>query len=178
MWLKKRYVLDFGEDRLTATLIRDRLGGLAVQMDGGDPVEIDACVVQNGRALSLRRNGRMHLIDLTARDSRGHVETTVDGRPRAVAVVDELKAMARVSSDRESGNGAIRVDIPGLVVALNAAVGQDVQKGETLLVLEAMKMQNDITAPVSGTVVSLNVEVGKSVNTGDLLLVIEPESTG
>lgn len=176
MWLKKRYFLECGEDRIAATLNRDRRGRMAVQLDGDEPVEVDACVVLNGRAISLRRNGRMHLIDLTALDSRGGMEATVAGRSRNVTVMDELMSMARVAMDEETGSGAIKVDIPGLVVTVNTAVGSKVQRGEPLLVLEAMKMQNDITAPISGTVVSLNVGVGKSVNTGDLLLVIEPEA--
>ena len=178
MWLKKRYVLRQGEDQVTATLSRDRLGRLAVQLGESDPVEVDACFVQNGRALSLRRDGRMHLIDLTACDNSGTVEATVGGRPQRVAVLDELKAMAEVSQHGQAGNGAIKVEIPGLVVAINTAEGRQVRLGETLLVLEAMKMQNEITAPLAGTVRELKVAVGKSVNTGDLLLVIEPEAVG
>ncbi len=177
MWLKKRYVLQHGEDQFTATLSRDHLGRLAVQLDDGELVEVDACFVRNGRSISLRRNGRMHLIDLTSCDNRGNVEATVGGRPLNVMVMDELKAMARAIPGAGSGSGAITVEIPGLVVAVNTSEGCKVRRGETLLVLEAMKMQNDITAPVSGTVVELKAGVGKSVNTGDLLLVIEPDET-
>lgn len=176
MWLKRRYVLQHGADKYTVTLNRDHLGRLAVQLDEGDLVEVDACFVGNGRSLSLRRNGRMHLIDLTSCDNRGRVEATVGGRPLNLTVMDELKALAQAAPGAGSGSGAVTVEIPGLVVALNTGEGCKVRKGDTLLVLEAMKMQNDITAPMSGTVVELKVDVGKSVNTGDLLLVIEPEA--
>ena len=177
MWMKKRYVLRHGEDQFTTVLARDRDGRQAVQLDDGELVEIDACFVQNGRALSLRVNGRMHLIDLTARDNRGNVEATVGGRPLTVTVLDELNAMV-LDTIGDGGSGVLAAEIPGLVVALNVAEGQTVRAGEAVLVLEAMKMQNEIAAPIDGTIVELKVAEGASVNTGDVLLRIEPEAGG
>ena len=56
--------------------------------------------------------------------------------------------------------------MPGKVVAVKASVGQAVKKGEVVLVLEAMKMENDIVAPEDGTIASINVANGDAVESG------------
>ena len=68
--------------------------------------------------------------------------------------------------------GAIKVNapMPGTILKVEVAVGQAVKKGDTLCILEAMKMENAIPAPEDGTVASLNVQKGASVNAGDLLV--------
>jgi biotin carboxyl carrier protein len=59
--------------------------------------------------------------------------------------------------------------MPGKVVAVKGAVGQAVKKGDIILVLEAMKMENDIVAPQDGTIASINVSTGDSVESGAVL---------
>lgn len=67
--------------------------------------------------------------------------------------------------------GSVKVNspMPGKILEVKANEGQVVKKGEVLVVLEAMKMENEIVAPQDGTVASINVEVGKSVEAGDVL---------
>jgi len=60
--------------------------------------------------------------------------------------------------------------MPGTIVKINVKAGDPVKKGDVFLVLEAMKMENDITAPEDCTVASVNVSQGASVSTGDLLV--------
>ena len=67
----------------------------------------------------------------------------------------------------------MQAPMPGKVLVVNVAPGAAVKRGTVLLVLEAMKMENDIMAPVDGTIKAVNVSVGSSVNTGDVLVVIE-----
>jgi biotin carboxyl carrier protein len=62
--------------------------------------------------------------------------------------------------------------MPGTILNVLVKQGDTVKEGQNLLVLEAMKMENEVLAPVSGTVAQLCVAKGASVNTGDLLLVI------
>ena len=64
--------------------------------------------------------------------------------------------------------------MPGKVVAVKAAVGDAVGEGQGVLVLEAMKMENDIASPIDGIVTELPVEEGQTVETGALLFVVEP----
>jgi biotin carboxyl carrier protein len=172
MWMKKKYVLTIGEARYTATLAHEE-GRTAVQIDDGELHEIDAELLHGGRALSLRIDGRMHLVDLTSGVAPGAVAASVDGRAVDLTVMDELRAMALQAESAAGGDGEVHVDIPGLVVAVHVAAGQTVAKGDTLLVVEAMKMQNEIAAPVDGTVAEVLVKTGQSVNAGDSLLRIE-----
>jgi len=68
--------------------------------------------------------------------------------------------------------GIISAPMPGTVLRVEVAVGAAVTKGQTLLVLEAMKMENELMAPQDGTVTELNVSPGVSVNAGDTLVVL------
>lgn len=68
-----------------------------------------------------------------------------------------------------AGSVTVAAPMPGKVVAVKASVGQAVKKGEVILVLEAMKMENDIVAPQDGTVASINVSTGDSVESGAVL---------
>lgn len=63
--------------------------------------------------------------------------------------------------------------MPGTILDIKVSVGSVVNKGDNLLILEAMKMENDIMAPVGGKVVSINTTKGASVNSGEVLIVIE-----
>ena len=67
------------------------------------------------------------------------------------------------------GSTKVTAPMPGTILRIEAKVGDKVTKGQVLLILEAMKMENEIVAPVDGTVASINVESGASVNAGDLL---------
>jgi biotin carboxyl carrier protein len=75
---------------------------------------------------------------------------------------------------RRNRSGTISSSIPGKVVSLHAAVGDRVEEGEVLLILEAMKMQNEIQAPIPGTVSEVNCESGDSVEANVPLVIIEP----
>jgi biotin carboxyl carrier protein len=62
--------------------------------------------------------------------------------------------------------------MPGVIVDINVNTGDAVKKGDILLILEAMKMENEIVSPVDGNITSVNVSKGASVNAGDVLLSI------
>lgn len=90
----------------------------------------------------------------------------------AVAPVAAPSAPAPAAAPAASGaTGSIKVaaPMPGKILAIKANNGQAVKKGEVIMILEAMKMENEITAPEDGTVASINVGVGDSVESGDTL---------
>ncbi len=68
--------------------------------------------------------------------------------------------------------GTVVAPMPGTVVQVAVNIGDNVAKGQTLLVLEAMKMENEIMAPTDGVVHELNVTQGVSVNAGDILVIL------
>lgn len=76
----------------------------------------------------------------------------------------------------DGGAGALITQMPGKVVKLLVNVGDKVQAGQTVLILEAMKMENEIKAGVAGTVKSVNVQVGQALESGVLLVEIDDEA--
>tara|TARA_B100000745_G_scaffold263867_1_gene188390 strand:+ start:255 stop:662 length:408 start_codon:yes stop_codon:yes gene_type:complete len=89
-------------------------------------------------------------------------------------VSNEVTRRSTGRGKRRNRSGTISSSIPGKVVSLHAAVGDRVKEGEVLLILEAMKMQNEIQAPIQGTVSEVNCESGDSVEANVPLVIIEP----
>lgn len=113
------------------------------------------------------------------RDGRHRVEVVVDGWRFVVDVEPAERAAlrARATRLRELGTGSgapleIRAIIPGRVAAIAVAVGDTVTAGQPLLVVEAMKMQNELRAARAGTVRQVAASAGATVEVGDLLVVL------
>lgn len=107
--------------------------------------------------------------------SAGSLVVTVNGQAYQVEVPQTKAAaptMARAAASGAQAGGPknINSELPGTVTKIVAANGQHVKKGDVLLVIEAMKMANDIVADVEGTVQRIAVTEGQSVNQGDLLV--------
>ena len=90
---------------------------------------------------------------------------TLGGRPR--------RASAGPNASGGVGNGQVAVPMQGTIVKVLAAVGDAVEAGDTVCVLEAMKMENNVAADIAGTVTEVKVAVGDSVGSGDVVVVIE-----
>ena len=172
--MKKRYILNYDDNQYGAIVARDG-DETMVQVDDGDMTPVNFRPVLNGKAISIRFGGRLHLVYLSNAGGNGSVQATIGGRPVSLTVMDELRAQALESLGEAAGSGTIFADIPGLVVEIKVSEGQIVHKGEPVVVVEAMKMQNELVADVSGTVTAIPVSAGDSVNPGDPLVVIEPE---
>ena len=106
-------------------------------------------------------------------------EVVVDGWRFEVDVEPERRAelRERASRDRgvagQSGPAEVRAIIPGVVVSVAVAAGDEVTAGQQLLVVEAMKMQNELRAPRDGVVSSVAAGPGQTIEVGDVLVVIE-----
>jgi len=94
------------------------------------------------------------------------------GREFAVEVQDPRRLLTQ-SRREHAGRARIKAPMAGKVVKLLAAVGDKVESGQPILVLEAMKMQNEVRAPKSGTLISLHPDSGSTVATGELLAEID-----
>jgi len=101
---------------------------------------------------------------------------TVEGRTFQIEV-PEAKAAGpkkRGGGGGRKRSGIVSASMPGKVVTVEVAVGDEVAEGQTVLILEAMKMQNEVAAPIAGTVTSVNCEDGQNVEANTPLVVIEP----
>jgi len=104
-------------------------------------------------------------------------EILVAGQRFEVHVEDERERalLGSLQSTRETGEVKVRAPMPGLVLNIVKAAGEKVERGETVAVLEAMKMENDLATPHGGTVKEVLVSKGQTVNQGDVLVVISGE---
>jgi biotin carboxyl carrier protein len=98
----------------------------------------------------------------------------IDGRRHGFEVQDPRSLQGR----RGSGAGAegarpVKAPMPGRVVRMLVEVGMDVEEGQGVVVIEAMKMQNELKAPKAGRVVRVGAVVGETVGSGDVLVVVE-----
>ncbi|MDX1382302.1 MAG: biotin/lipoyl-containing protein [Thermoanaerobaculia bacterium] len=145
---------------------------------GGYRVEVD------GRAYDVEHahaGGLLHsiIVDGQQREvsvqpaGNGTYVVTSSGGEESLRVRDPLTHLAETESGgRSGGGGTVNAYMPGRVVAVLTAEGDTVEAGQGVLVLEAMKMENEITAEVSGVVAKLHVGEGQSVEGGDPLFEI------
>ena len=101
-------------------------------------------------------------------------EVSLGGRTFTVSVQDERTRtlIGLAGEGHVSGEAVLRAPMPGLVSNVLAAEGATIQRGQTVVVLEAMKMENDLASPRTGVVKQLRVAKGQTVNQGDVLAVI------
>lgn len=131
--------------------------------------------VDRGRGIGRLTNGRAsRMVLVEGAGSEWFV--TLAGRRIPITVQtwrERLLAEARGAAADSGAPVDIRATLPGLVVRLNVAEGDEVEAGAALLTLEAMKMQNEVRAPRAGRIATVGVVAGQPVATGVLLLRIE-----
>lgn len=115
-----------------------------------------------GKSVQVSVNGRAYDVNL--------LEAEPAERP-AAPMAPRAAHVPRAVAD--AGSGAMRAPISGVVLRINVTVGQRVTRGTVMLILEAMKMENEILAGADGVVKSLDVKPQQDVREGDVLLVIE-----
>ena len=115
------------------------------------------------RSLRLEDGTQVPLVH--HRDGNTH-QISLDGSTVYVDIIDPLAAKRRRREDEMSSSGVVKALMPGRVVRVLVSKGDAVRKGAGLLILEAMKMENEITAPADGTVDQLFVDAGQTVEAG------------
>jgi len=83
------------------------------------------------------------------------------------------RSRPKAGGEEVGGETALRAQMPGKIIQVLKSVGDPVEKGEGVVVMEAMKMQNEITSPRTGTIVGCELREGDSVSAGDVLCTIE-----
>jgi biotin carboxyl carrier protein len=91
----------------------------------------------------------------------------------ALAAPPTVEAAVRGATHEHAGAQSIKAPMPGTVIALRVADGDQVEAGQVLVVLEAMKMENTVPAPAAGRVAKVMVEAGRQVQRGDTLVELD-----
>ena len=94
------------------------------------------------------------------------------GAVAAMPVAAPVAAPAPAAAPVPAGASTIKAPMPGKVLDVKVRAGEAVKKGQVLLILEAMKMQNEIMAPADGTVSDIRVSANQSVKTGDVMVIM------
>jgi len=154
------------DGRTVRVEVRGREGRYTVLLDGR-PLEVDARETER-HFLSILVGGRSYDAGIEKRPGGYTVVLTDD-----VVAVDLVEA-ARVAPARGiSGPARIAAPMPGKLVRVLVSPGQDVRAGQGLVVVEAMKMENEIKAPRAGRVKDVPAREGQAVDAGTLLVVVE-----
>ncbi|MFL6286288.1 MAG: biotin/lipoyl-containing protein [Pyrinomonadaceae bacterium] len=141
---------------------------------GGRRYELEAHTVGAGEYLLLR-DGRVYECRVGQSKERGSpLSVTVGAREYDVTLTDTKHLRgAGGAHAHDSGRAQVTAPMPGKVVRVLVEAGQQIEAGQGVVVVEAMKMQNELKSPKGGTIAELHAEPGATVNAGDVLAVIE-----
>jgi biotin carboxyl carrier protein len=126
---------------------------------------------------SISVNNRVFIVDLQEKEN-DFMQVYADGFMFDVEVTNESKKLIKkylkeYGGDTDSGYAQIKAPMPGMVIKVHINVGDTVNKGDKILIIEAMKMENAVSSPISGVVKTVNAIEGKGVEKDELLIEIE-----
>ena len=122
------------------------------------------------RKFNITVNGKTYEVDVE--EVGGAVSAPVAPAPVAAAPAAAPAPVSAAKSAPVAGATQVTAPMPGSIVAVKVNVGDTVKNGDLVVVLEAMKMENEIFASADGKVVGISVNAGDSVNSGDVLISI------
>lgn len=158
-----------GEEREFAI---QRRGSQLIVTSGGETHTLDVALVGDGDTFSLLVDGMSY--DVVADVQREQVMLQMLGEAFSVHVEDERERAAHaVAGHKQGGRRELRAAMPGIVVDVKVKEGDVVEEGQTLLVLEAMKMQNPLVAESAGKILRVLGKKGEAVAGGALLIEME-----
>ncbi len=158
--------------------VGDRTYGIEVNQDGqitfdGESVEVDFASVGDEGLFSLLVNGESFEAMVEERDGIWYV--LMRGDLYEVSVIDERTQLLRARAGvvvPETGEIAIKAPMPGLIVDIPVEPGQQVEAGQKVIILESMKMENELKAPRAGRIERITVKPRDSVEQNQTLVVI------
>ena len=171
-----RYVAWIGGERKEVGLVQ-RGRAWEITVDGETHI-VEQSVIEKDQRFSMMIGDRSFLVDLVEKDwKEGRFVVNAIAEQIEVRVRDELEAVADSIAPVQSASGGhdLKAPMPGIVVRSLVAVGDRVLRGQGLLILEAMKMQNELASDADGVVTEILVAEGQMVETGALLLRVSEE---
>ena len=168
-----RYFVTVNQRPHEVTVV-ERLGELEVTVDG-KPFDIDYEEVDSLGQVAVRCGPMSYGISIEGGSSS--VTAVIAGHLYAVELEDERERAAHAAArEATKGGGVVKSVMPGIVVQLLVKPGERVTKGQPLLVLEAMKMQNEIGAPADATVTAVHVSEKQAVSSGEKLVTLKGDA--
>lgn len=149
-------------------------GAFLITTPDGQTLEVDAYAPESGR-LNMLIDATAYDVD-ARRDERGLIKVDIDSHRASFEVLNPRQQRMRVVGVGRVAGPELRTPMAGKVIALSAAVGDRVAKGDAVIIVEAMKMENDLKAHVDGVVSTIEVEPGDAVEVGDVLVTITPDA--
>lgn len=137
-------------------------------------IEVDFVPVSGQPVYSLLVDGKSY--EAYVQEGEENWQVLLHGRLYPAQVEDEREKRLRAAggaSAEESGEFKLKAPMPGLVVAVPVTEGQEIKKGEVLLILESMKMQNELKSPRDGIIGRIRVKTGESVEQKQTLLSVQ-----
>ena len=149
--------------------LEQREGRWSCRIDGRE-VEVDA-VLARPNVLSLRIGNKAYEVKCERVGSDQHI--WVGSARFAAELRDPRSLRSRTRAAVEDGPRKLTAPMPGKVVRVLVSEGAEIEAGGGVLVVEAMKMQNEVKSPKKGTVQKILVKQGTAVNAGDVLAIVE-----
>jgi len=173
----------FLEERAAGTLSPEELKPLKSSMTTGLPVyaPTDFNVTMHGETYHIRVTGAGHkteeqrpfFVSVDGVPEQILIETLTETIPTDAGLVDTRRASKGSKRPKASREGHVTSSMPGTIVDILVKAGAKVKAGDPVLVIEAMKMENEVPAPVAGMIKAVNVAKGDSVNPDEALVEIE-----
>jgi len=172
--MSARYIVHKDAD-VHRVVVEARPNGYRVVLDDV-PIEVDAAKIR-GTLQSLLIDGRSYEVDTM--QSRDGLDVYVSGDVFHLRVVDELWARAEGQGhEATTGREEILSPMPGAVIGVRVTIGEEIGPGQSVAIVEAMKMQNDVASSRSGRVIEIRVKAGDVVDQGAVLIVLGPSEDG
>ena len=154
--------------------LTERLGELLIEVDG-EPLQLTYDEADTLGQVVLLSGGRSYAVSIEGDEKA--VGITLAGHYYGMEIEDERERAAHAAEREASRHGGrVKAIMPGVVVELLVSSGEEVEQDQPLLILEAMKMQNEIAAPIAGRVKEIHVAEGAAVSAGAPLMTVEAES--
>jgi biotin carboxyl carrier protein len=159
------------------TIINDKQYEIDVDKDGnvivnGQQRHVDFLTLEGGLYSVITETRSLEVI---VEDQKNKQSVQIGGRMFEAQVLDERALlMAMRKGTFGSSSGEVVAPMPGLIVAILAAPGDTVTQGQTVIILESMKMQNELKAPVEGIINTISVNAGQTVDKDQVLITIDP----
>ena len=141
------------------------------------PAPVEALLGDKMKKRKVKVDGEDYEVELEKQEGVWNV--SIDGKIFSIEIeggsIEESSGSKRKKKGRGKKSGTISSTIPGKIVSIAVEEGANVVEGDVVMILEAMKMQNEIQAPLSGTVTAVNCKPGDSIEANSPLLIIQPE---